>query len=118
MKILIMEEEEPLRTSLILVLKGLHHEVIAAKDGREGLLLFRDHDDIEFVLADYDMPHLKGPEVARCILDMDPTMTICIMTGLPTTHREKKSRAAGAAKMVMKPFTAADLKELLLLKNT
>lgn len=65
MKILYMEDTEILRVAIGRMIHLLGHDVILAKDGREGLDLARP--DIDLVLIDIAMPDLNGIDVLHLL---------------------------------------------------
>ena len=65
-KILLIEDEEPIRRVLIRILteESDNYEVIEAHDGKEGLILL-EKQPFDLVLCDIKMPKMDGIEVLQ-----------------------------------------------------
>jgi CheY-like chemotaxis protein len=61
LRILIIDDESGLRTSMATLLRLQGNQVIEAMDGREALDLLADHP-LDLVVTDYQMPRLDGLE--------------------------------------------------------
>lgn len=68
--ILIADDSASMRKLLETILKGEGYKVMIALDGREALKLAFDND-IDAIVADEEMPRLKGSEMFK-ILNTDP----------------------------------------------
>jgi CheY-like chemotaxis protein len=66
--ILVVDDEEPLRDFLCIILEELGHHVLVATNGRQALELVRAyHPDL--VISDVMMPGMSGVELCRTIKD-------------------------------------------------
>jgi CheY-like chemotaxis protein len=66
--ILVVDDEEPLRDLLCVILQELGHHVLVATSGREALKLIRAyHPDL--VISDVMMPGMSGVELCRTLKD-------------------------------------------------
>lgn len=105
--ILLVEDSDTLRYSLVEALSGLGYHVLEAENGVQAMvILARKHEQVELVISDVVMPEMGGAELSRMIRQEFPTMPVLLMTGYPLTGQE--SDLAGAAWM-MKPFTVQQL---------
>ncbi len=78
--ILLVEDEALVRDTVRLALGQLGCRVVEANNGAEALGLFaRGHFDL--VMTDYEMPFLKGNELALRIRQMAPCQRIMMITG-------------------------------------
>jgi CheY-like chemotaxis protein len=113
-RILVIDDEAPIRENLVrfLVLEG--HQVIQAVDGRLGLEAIRHHQP-DFILCDVMMPHLDGFEVLAAT-QADPGLRGIPFVFLSASAEPEKLEAAlqqGATGYVTKPFNLAHLRQLL-----
>jgi two-component system, cell cycle sensor histidine kinase and response regulator CckA len=60
--VLIIDDDQTVRDFAAKVLRQRGYEVVLAKDGEEGLALFREHDGFDVVLLDLTMPNMSGRE--------------------------------------------------------
>jgi CheY-like chemotaxis protein len=71
--LLVIDDEEGVRSVAARMLERSGYRVITAADGRAGVDLFRDHaDSIAAVLLDLTMPHLDGEQTMRAIQAIRP----------------------------------------------
>jgi CheY-like chemotaxis protein len=114
-RILIVDDERDLALPLARRLAALgRFEVAVAFDGRDGArraFEFRP----ETVLVDLAMPEIDGWELCR-ILRADPRTRearLVVMTAWVSSDLGRRAAAAGAARLLLKPFQEAELMEAL-----
>ena len=83
-RILVIDDDPDLRTLLEQILKRAGYEVILAKDGREGMMLYRS-SPTELVVTDLYMPNQDGMDTIRELRLCFPRVAIIAMTGRPGT---------------------------------
>ncbi len=117
-KILLVDDEETVRTVCELMLGQFGFEVITASDGREAVGLFREHaETIRCVLLDLTMPHMDGDSAIREMKRIKPEIPALLMSGY--NEQEISGRFAGRklAGFIQKPFRkpelAAKIREVL-----
>ena len=64
-KILVVEDEEEIRDLIANFLEMNHYKVILANNGVEGLRRYKQHDKIDLVISDVDMPMMSGLEMGK-----------------------------------------------------
>ncbi len=80
--ILLVEDEEALRTVTTFILTQRGYRVIEAKDGREALEIFKDRlPEIDLVVTDLVMPHMGGRELACQLAELKPSLKIAFVSG-------------------------------------
>jgi signal transduction histidine kinase/FixJ family two-component response regulator/molybdopterin converting factor small subunit len=79
-RLLLVDDEEGLRTVLGISLKDAGYEVISAKDGQEALDLFREQRP-PIVLTDIKMPVMDGVELLKQIKRLSPDTEVIVLTG-------------------------------------
>jgi len=85
LRILVVDDELPVRETLAEMLVAVHHKVELAGSGQEALQKMRQHA-FDFVFTDLAMPEMDGWETARCIRKGWPDVKIVLVTGYgPTT---------------------------------
>ncbi|MBI3624993.1 MAG: GAF domain-containing protein, partial [Candidatus Rokubacteria bacterium] len=78
--ILVIEDEDHLRRTLVEILTTAGHSVEASRDGLEGLARFQ-RGRFDLVMTDLSMPECSGLEVATALKKMNPTTPVVLMTG-------------------------------------
>ena len=78
-RILLVDDQRPVRDAINLLLGLDDHIVIEAADGAEALALFKpNHFDL--VITDFEMPQMKGDELAKRIKRVSPSQHILMIT--------------------------------------
>ncbi len=108
-RILVIDDEETVRDVLSRMLTQFHHRVFVAKNGEEGIRLFKE-DPFDMVLTDLGMPGISGWEVCRKIKMLNPSVPVGMITGWGHEIDEKKREEAGLDFVITKPF---DLNQIL-----
>jgi hypothetical protein len=105
--ILVVDDDEDVRTFLAESLSSLGYQVVEADCGAAGLARI-DEAEPALVLLDYAMPGMHGADVARSARAKRPHLPIVFVTGYAET--EQLEAALGPAVPVLrKPFTIAQL---------
>jgi len=111
LRILVVDDEAPLREILSEMLEHQGHEVRLAGSGHEALELF-DAEKFDAVFTDIGMPGMNGLELSRSINERDSRVPIAVITGWGNEVDLQEQSAAGVNWIVAKPFTAARIYEL------
>ncbi|MBI3964231.1 MAG: response regulator [Chloroflexi bacterium] len=108
--ILIVEDEQPLRDLLAIVIEGAGHRALQATDGRQALeLIARTRPDL--VLADVMMPVLGGLDLCRNLKAQASTRGIPVI--LVSAVGARIACGVGADAFLAKPFDLAELEAML-----
>lgn len=102
-KILVIEDEELIRNMLVQGLTRENHQVTVAKDGIEGIDLFRKMK-FDIVLTDLGMPNLSGWEVCKTVKKMSPNTPVGMITGWGEIVNPTNQREEGPDFILAKPF--------------
>lgn len=108
LRILIVEDEAPIRAGLADVFVFHGYEVEAAQDGLEGLRLARA-GGFDLVLLDVMLPGLNGFDVCNRIRESDPEQAIILLTARSSDEDIIRGLTLGADDYVAKPFSVAQL---------
>jgi len=80
--ILIAEDEEKLRTTVIDMLQSLGYKVYSASNGLEAIEIFKEKaNEIDLVFLDIVMPVLGGYEAMKEIVKIKPSIKVIFATG-------------------------------------
>ncbi len=109
-RILVVDDEEPLRRMATAMLEDAGYEVNTARDGVEALELYRQHwGDVHLVLLDMVMPRLGGLETFRRIRGMDRKARILLYSGYDRNEQAQEAIREGALGLLAKPFGKSEL---------
>lgn len=108
MRILIVEDETPLREGLMDLLNAAGHESEAAADGPGGLDL-ATREAFDLLILDLMLPGMDGLEVCRLVRQARPDLPILMLTARGSEDDKVVGFAAGADDYVAKPFGVREL---------
>jgi two-component system, OmpR family, KDP operon response regulator KdpE len=101
-KVLVIEDEAPLRRALRIFLEAHDYEVVLAASGREGLdCAAREHPDV--VILDLGLPDMDGVQVAAALRGWSST-PIVVLSARDAEPVKVAALDAGADDYVTKPF--------------
>ncbi|MBN1551649.1 response regulator [bacterium] len=103
--ILIADDNEFSKQVLIDILEIDGHNVFAASDGKEAVLIY-EREEIDLIITDIAMPAMNGLELITQIKKFNPAAKIIAMTGGDSAPVNSLSVAKemGASYTLMKPF--------------
>ena len=109
-RILVIEDQDLVRRMLRDTLELTGHTVIEARNGAEGLDLFRQAG-ADLVITDIVMPGKGGIDVVRALREHVPPVNIIAISGARGGAEDYLELAyrMGAVKVLLKPFTPAAL---------
>ncbi|RUV71845.1 MAG: response regulator [Mesorhizobium sp.] len=110
-KLLIVEDDESVRTLAARALERAGHMIDIAADGAQGLALIRAaRGGYDLVVSDIRMPEMDGIQMAKAAASLFPAMKILLMTGY-ADQRERAEELNGViVDVVQKPFTLAEIR--------
>jgi len=110
-RILIAEDEEPLRGLVARALAEDGHEVVTTADGAEALdRLQREAGRFDLLLADIKMPVMDGLALALATARDFPALPILLMTGFADQRERASGLEALISDVISKPFSVAEIK--------
>ena len=103
-KILIIEDEEPIRRVLVRILtdEDSSFEIHEASDGKKGLDLIKN-DSYDLVLCDIKMPKVDGIELLQRTRKTNSTVPFIMLTGHGNIETAVESMKLGAYDFISKP---------------
>ncbi len=112
--VLVIDDDEVVRTVTVEILEQLGYIVSSAGDGREGIKAFRARaDEIDCVLLDLSMPHPNGEKVFAEIRKIKSDAQIILMSGFNEDEATRRFSGIGLAGFLHKPYTNRELQEKL-----
>jgi PAS domain S-box-containing protein len=108
--ILIVDDQEIIRSVGQEMLERLGYEVHAAESGPEGLALFEANPGrIDLVILDMIMPGMSGSETFRRLRELDPRIPVLLASGYSLEGEVAALLASGCNGFIQKPFNASQL---------
>ena len=113
LKILIIDDEEPILSNLCYFLNCKNYDVTSASDGLEGLKLFENNPKgFDLIITDILMPKMSGTSLISIIKGKYPDIPIIAMTGWGE-YPEAFALESQADKVLSKPFELSKLDQII-----
>lgn len=110
--VLCVEDDGPTRKVLARLLESRFDRVLTARDGQEGLDLFRRHRP-GLVITDIKMPVLDGIMMAREIRQLAPATRIIVLTSHGSADLLMAAIEIGVSDYILKPLQAGRVHEAI-----
>jgi two-component system, OmpR family, response regulator PhoP len=108
MRLLLIEDDAPLRLSLALRLEADGFRVDQAADGEEGLFQAREYP-VDLAIVDLGLPKINGIAVVKHLRADGKTLPILILTARSSWQDKVTGLEAGADDYLVKPFEYPEL---------
>lgn len=109
-KILIVDDERNIRTTLKMCLSGEGYEIDTAVNGEDGLEK-AEKDKYDLIFLDIKMPGMNGMEILEELRKRGNKTNIVIMTAYGTIEDAVKAMKLHAVDFIPKPFTPEEIRE-------
>jgi diguanylate cyclase (GGDEF)-like protein len=106
-RVLVVDDEEPIRKLVVTLLSQKGHQCIAASNGLEALEKIRG-DKFDAVVTDIVMPEMDGIALTRELSKYDPSLAVMVMTGHGDEFSAETAIALGAREFINKPFSITE----------
>lgn len=102
-RILVVDDERPIREGCHRVLTAKDYHVCTAENGQQALEIL-EKESIDLILLDLKMPVLSGEEVLQAVQERHPDLPVIIITGHGTVDTAVECMKNGAYDFITKPF--------------
>ncbi len=108
--VLVVEDEEIVRTLVCDVLEEEGYHVLCASDGIEGFRIAEEFDGhIHMLVTDVIMPHMNGPELADKLTTARPGIHVLYISGYSNNDISEHGVVDTQIELLQKPFTPQTL---------
>ena len=108
--VLVVEDDDDVRTHSVEILRELGYRVIAAPDGPRALRALEANPGVRLLFTDVGLPGgLNGRQLADAARRQHPTLRVLFTTGYARNAIVHDSKLDPGVDVVMKPFTYAGL---------
>ena len=108
-KVLVLEDEDNIRSFVVINLKRAGYDTIEAASGEEALEKLKRNPDVKVALLDVMLPGIDGFEVCRRIRGNNSKIGIIMLTARSQEMDKVTGLMTGADDYVTKPFSPAEL---------
>lgn len=111
-RILVIDDEFPVRNVLSLSLEHLGYTVSMAASGEEGIELYRQSKEpFDLVILDMLMPNMTGDQVYFRLRELDRAVKVLLISGYSSQESVELVLENGGMGFIQKPFTISELAE-------
>jgi len=111
LRILYVEDDENIRNELSSLFSNFFNTIYTAKDGLEGLKLYKEKsDNIDVIIADINMPNLSGIEMLKEIRKSDKDVPVIFATAYSDSKLLIEAISLKVFEYIIKPI---DIKKLM-----
>jgi DNA-binding NtrC family response regulator len=108
MSILVVDDEEMMRSLLEKILSREGYQIKTAEDGVAALEVLKT-EKIDLIISDMKMPRMNGFELLKIVKEEHPGIGVIIMTAYGDTYTVKDALLLGADEYVTKPFKSYEI---------
>lgn len=115
-KILVVDDEEEVRKTIRLQLKGTGLEVVEAEDGEKGIAVLDAENviTVDAILCDVRMPKINGVEAVAYFRREYPSIPVIVLTGYPDVKLAVDFMKEGVVEYLVKPVEKEKLVEVVM----
>ncbi|HWO88884.1 MAG TPA: response regulator [Gemmatimonadales bacterium] len=108
--ILVVEDDQSVRSLVLKSLSRLGYSVLEARDGQSALELVYDRTNkVDLLLTDVILPGMSGRAVAQQLLQLQPGAAVLYMSGYTDEAISRQGMLEPGVELLQKPFTPAEL---------
>jgi FixJ family two-component response regulator len=111
-KVLVLDDEQIVLDSVTRILEDEHYEVKTCRKGEEAVELLKQ-GGFDILITDLKMPGMDGLQAMEALADVDPDLSMIMVTAYSTVDSAVKAMKLGAVDYIRKPFTPDQLAELV-----
>ena len=111
-KILVVDDDKNIRTTVSMALKTLDYFVHTAFDGKDAMVQLTG-DKYDMIITDLKMPGMNGMELLEQAIAKYPEIKIVLISAHGTVDNAVEAMKLGAVDFLQKPFTPKELRNLV-----
>jgi len=111
-KILVLDDEQIVLDSVSRILENENYTVETSRTGAEAVEKLKQ-GGFDILITDLKMPGMDGLQAMEALADVDPDLSMIMVTAYSTVDSAVKAMKLGAVDYIRKPFTPDQLTELV-----
>jgi CheY-like chemotaxis protein len=113
LKALVVDDEEHVRTYIVLVLRKLGiGTILEARNGEQALEMYKQERP-DITLMDVNMPVMNGITALQRIIEINPEAVVVMLTSLATRQIVEDSAEHGASHFVRKDTSKENMQKII-----
>ncbi len=112
--ILVVEDEEDVRSFIAELCSEYGYQVFTAADGEQALSVYNEYcSEIDLVILDMIMPKMSGSETLLRLKNIDPDVKVVLASGYSSDASTCEAGGYGVCGFIQKPFQMAELLSMI-----
>jgi DNA-binding NtrC family response regulator len=110
--ILLVDDEEPIREAMLLLLKAADYRITACASGQEALQILAN-EQFDIVITDLFLPDITGIDILTKAKTLFPSLEVILITGHASAETAVRAMKEGAFDYITKPLNFEELRMIL-----
>ncbi len=110
--ILLVDDEEPIREALLLLLKNVDYRISGCGSGQEAVRLL-ENEQFDIVITDLFLPDLNGIDILKKAKALSPVIEVILITGHASAETAVQAMKEGAFDYITKPLNIEELRVII-----
>jgi len=110
---ILVVDDEPLVCDAIKMMLEFDGHVVETAGSAKAALVLLEKGKFDLVITDFEMPIMKGDELAAVIKSRDPTQPVIMITAYAEMLQAAGKPLTGVDSIISKPFLLEDLREAI-----
>jgi len=110
--ILLVDDEEPIRDAMLLLLKAAGYRITACASGQEALQILAN-EQFDIVITDLFLPDITGIDILTKAKGLFPSLEVILITGHASAETAVRAMKEGAFDYITKPLNFEELRMIL-----
>jgi len=110
--ILLVDDEEPIREAMLLLLKAADYRITACASGQEALQTLAN-EQFDIVITDLFLPDITGIDILTKAKGLFPSLEVILITGHASAETAVRAMKEGAFDYITKPLNFEELRMIL-----
>jgi len=110
--ILLVDDEQPIREALLLLLKNADYRISGCGSGQEAIQHL-ESEQYDIVVTDLFLPDVNGIDILKKAKELSPTIEVILITGHASAETAVRAMKEGAFDYITKPLNIEELRVII-----
>jgi DNA-binding NtrC family response regulator len=110
--ILLVDDEEPIREALLLLLKSADYRISGCGSGQEAVRHL-ENEQFDIVITDLFLPDITGIDILKKAKELSPAIEVILITGHASAETAVRAMKEGAFDYITKPLNIEELRVII-----
>ena len=110
---ILVVDDEPMVCDAVKMMLDFDGHVVETVSSAKAALAAMEKDKFDLVITDFEMPVMKGDELAAAIKARDPTQPVVMITAYAEMLQASGNPLPGVDHLISKPFLLENLREAI-----